>query len=112
MSKLTEFSLRGIPKKGFPNRPIRPYQSYQSHPSHVRSRKKSPGPPSAATLQRGTPPPSATCRGAAPPIPIAITLSEIMLQQTQVVTVVPYYERWLKIVSDLVRRSPRRRNMT
>ena len=26
----------------------------------------------------------------------AITVSEIMLQQTQVVTVIPYYERWLK----------------
>ncbi len=29
--------------------------------------------------------------------PYAITLSEIMLQQTQVVTVIPYYERWLKL---------------
>jgi A/G-specific adenine glycosylase len=28
--------------------------------------------------------------------PYAITVSEIMLQQTQVVTVIPYYERWLK----------------
>jgi A/G-specific adenine glycosylase len=27
----------------------------------------------------------------------AITVSEVMLQQTQVVTVIPYYERWLKI---------------
>jgi A/G-specific adenine glycosylase len=27
--------------------------------------------------------------------PYAITVSEIMLQQTQVVTVIPYYERWL-----------------
>src|ERR1700683_4934441 len=26
----------------------------------------------------------------------AITVSEIMLQQTQVVTVIPYYERWLE----------------
>ncbi len=29
--------------------------------------------------------------------PYAIALSEIMLQQTQVVTVIPYYERWLKL---------------
>jgi A/G-specific adenine glycosylase len=29
--------------------------------------------------------------------PYAITVSEVMLQQTQVVTVIPYYERWLKI---------------
>jgi A/G-specific adenine glycosylase len=29
--------------------------------------------------------------------PYAITLSEIMLQQTQVVTVIPYYERWLQL---------------
>jgi A/G-specific adenine glycosylase len=28
--------------------------------------------------------------------PYAITLSEVMLQQTQVVTVIPFYERWLK----------------
>jgi len=28
--------------------------------------------------------------------PYAITVSEVMLQQTQVVTVIPYYERWLK----------------
>ena len=31
------------------------------------------------------------------PAPYAITVSEIMLQQTQVVTVIPYYERWLKL---------------
>jgi A/G-specific adenine glycosylase len=29
--------------------------------------------------------------------PYAITLSEVMLQQTQVVTVIPYYEKWLKV---------------
>jgi len=28
--------------------------------------------------------------------PYAITVSEVMLQQTQVITVIPYYERWLK----------------
>ena len=28
--------------------------------------------------------------------PYAITVSELMLQQTQVVTVIPFYERWLK----------------
>jgi A/G-specific adenine glycosylase len=28
--------------------------------------------------------------------PYAITVSELMLQQTQVVTVIPYYQRWLK----------------
>ena len=28
--------------------------------------------------------------------PYAIAVSEVMLQQTQVVTVIPYYERWLK----------------
>lgn len=32
--------------------------------------------------------------------PYAITLSEFMLQQTQVVTVIPYYERWLKQFPD------------
>jgi A/G-specific adenine glycosylase len=29
--------------------------------------------------------------------PYAITVSELMLQQTQVVTVIPYYERWLEL---------------
>jgi A/G-specific adenine glycosylase len=29
--------------------------------------------------------------------PYAITVSEVMLQQTQVITVIPYYERWLKL---------------
>ena len=29
--------------------------------------------------------------------PYAITVSEVMLQQTQVVTVIPYYERWLTL---------------
>lgn len=29
--------------------------------------------------------------------PYPITVSELMLQQTQVVTVIPYYERWLKV---------------
>jgi A/G-specific adenine glycosylase len=29
--------------------------------------------------------------------PYAIAVSELMLQQTQVVTVIPYYERWLKV---------------
>jgi A/G-specific adenine glycosylase len=29
--------------------------------------------------------------------PYAITVSELMLQQTQVVTVIPYYDRWLKV---------------
>ncbi|HEX4141300.1 MAG TPA: A/G-specific adenine glycosylase [Candidatus Methylacidiphilales bacterium] len=29
--------------------------------------------------------------------PYAIALSEVMLQQTQVATVIPYYQRWLKI---------------
>src|ERR1700749_3785085 len=29
--------------------------------------------------------------------PYAITVSELMLQQTQVVTVIPYYGRWLKL---------------
>jgi A/G-specific adenine glycosylase len=28
--------------------------------------------------------------------PYAITVSELMLQQTQVVTVIPYYQRWMK----------------
>ncbi|MCE0484872.1 MAG: A/G-specific adenine glycosylase [Methylacidiphilales bacterium] len=32
--------------------------------------------------------------------PYAITVSEVMLQQTQVVTVIPYYERWLKSFPD------------
>ncbi len=32
--------------------------------------------------------------------PYAITVSELMLQQTQVVTVIPYYERWLKTFPD------------
>src|SRR5271154_5142077 len=29
--------------------------------------------------------------------PYAITVSEVMLQQTQVITVIPYYERWLRL---------------
>jgi len=29
--------------------------------------------------------------------PYAIWVSEIMLQQTQITTVIPYYERWLAI---------------
>jgi A/G-specific adenine glycosylase len=29
--------------------------------------------------------------------PYAIAVSEVMLQQTQVVTVIPYYERWLRL---------------
>src|SRR5580658_1339065 len=29
--------------------------------------------------------------------PYAIAVSEIMLQQTQVVAVIPYYERWMKL---------------
>ena len=29
--------------------------------------------------------------------PYAIAVSELMLQQTQVVTVIPYYERWLRV---------------
>jgi len=32
--------------------------------------------------------------------PYAITVSELMLQQTQVVTVIPYYGRWLKLFPD------------
>jgi A/G-specific adenine glycosylase len=32
--------------------------------------------------------------------PYAITISEVMLQQTQVVTVIPYYQRWLKLFPD------------
>ena len=28
--------------------------------------------------------------------PYAVWVSEIMLQQTQIATVIPYYERWLK----------------
>ena len=33
--------------------------------------------------------------------PYKIWISEIMLQQTQVQTVIPYYERWLKRFPDL-----------
>jgi A/G-specific adenine glycosylase len=32
--------------------------------------------------------------------PYAIAVSEFMLQQTQVVTVIPYFERWLKLFPD------------
>jgi A/G-specific adenine glycosylase len=32
--------------------------------------------------------------------PYAIAVSELMLQQTQVVTVIPYYERWMKLFPD------------
>ncbi len=35
--------------------------------------------------------------------PYAIWVSEIMLQQTQVKTVIPYYERWLRELPDLAR---------
>ena len=33
--------------------------------------------------------------------PYAIWVSEIMLQQTQVKTVIPYYERWLREMPDI-----------
>lgn len=35
------------------------------------------------------------------PDPYAIWISEIMLQQTQVQTVIPYYQRWLEVFPDL-----------
>jgi A/G-specific adenine glycosylase len=37
--------------------------------------------------------------------PYAIWVSEIMLQQTQVKTVIPYFERWMKAVPDVQRLS-------
>jgi len=37
--------------------------------------------------------------------PYAIWVSEIMLQQTQVKTVIPYFERWMKLVPDVRRLS-------
>jgi len=43
--------------------------------------------------------------------PYAIWISEIMLQQTQVKTVIPYYERWMKAlptVADFARAKPER----
>src|SRR3954469_15070985 len=43
--------------------------------------------------------------------PYAIWVSEIMLQQTQVKTVVPYWERWMKAlpnISSLARARPER----
>ena len=33
--------------------------------------------------------------------PYAIWISEIMLQQTQVKTVIPYYDRWMKVLPDI-----------
>ena len=38
----------------------------------------------------------ATCRGAAPPIPYHILVSEMMLQQTQVERVTPKFAEWLQ----------------
>ncbi|MFN9176779.1 MAG: A/G-specific adenine glycosylase [Synechocystis sp.] len=35
------------------------------------------------------------------PTPYAVWISEIMLQQTQVITVIPYYERWLQQFPDV-----------
>ena len=35
------------------------------------------------------------------PTPYEVWVSELMLQQTQVVTVIPYYERWLKRFPDI-----------
>ena len=35
-------------------------------------------------------------RGAAHPEPYAVWVSEVMLQQTTVKTVIPYFERWMK----------------
>lgn len=35
--------------------------------------------------------------------PYAIWISEIMLQQTQVTTVIPYWERWMKILPNVVK---------
>lgn len=40
-------------------------------------------------------PPDAVAKGAAPPDPYGVWLSEIMLQQTTVAAVIPYYERFL-----------------
>ncbi len=35
------------------------------------------------------------------PTPYQVWVSEIMLQQTQVVTVIPYYERWIQVFPDV-----------
>ena len=40
-------------------------------------------------------------RGAAHPDPYAVWVSEVMLQQTTVKTVIPYFERWMKRFPDL-----------
>ncbi len=34
-------------------------------------------------------------------VPYQVWISEIMLQQTQVVTVLPYYKRWMKSLPDI-----------
>jgi A/G-specific adenine glycosylase len=41
-----------------------------------------------------------TCRGRTPVDPYRVWLSEVMLQQTQVATVLPYYERFLQHFPD------------
>ena len=57
-------------------------------------RKNSDG--SSAPLLDGSPKTRAICRGAERRDPYAIWISEIMLQQTQVKTVIPYWERWMR----------------
>ncbi len=56
-----------------------------------------------APSSSGTAKTGATFRGAEHEILYAILLSEIMLQQTQVATVLPYYSEWLRRFPDLRR---------
>ncbi|RMC08607.1 hypothetical protein DUI87_14855 [Hirundo rustica rustica] len=44
---------------------------------------------------------------AGPSLEGAVWVSEIMLQQTQVATVIDYYNRWMQVVSELAGRMPR-----
>jgi A/G-specific adenine glycosylase len=54
-------------------------------------------------LLRGIGSTSAICRGGAPEDPYRIWISEIMLQQTRVAAVIPYYERFLALFPDAAR---------
>ena len=53
---------------------------------------------SPAACSSGIESTSAICRGGAPQDPYRIWISEIMLQQTRVAAVIPYYERFLGFV--------------
>ena len=57
--------------------------------------KREPGSASGGSSFPGTGAPAAICPGGGRATPYAVWISETMLQQTRVETVIPYYERFL-----------------